>query len=195
MEVAIVNYDVGNIKSIEHCLKRLGVSYKYTSDPQKILSANKVIFPGVGDASYAMKKLKSQNLDKIIPDIKQPLLGICLGMQLMCDSSEEGSTQCLGIIDLNVKKFDSTNVKVPQIGWNNINQLKSNIFKGIDDKEFVYMVHSYYVPESIYTISTSHYGIKYSSAINKNNFYGAQFHPEKSGLVGEKIMKNFIKET
>ena len=141
-----------------------------------------------------MKKLKNQNLDKIIVDIKHPLLGICLGMQLLCKSSEEGDTKCLGIIDSDVKKFDNKNLKVPQIGWNNITELKSKIFKGIKENEFVYMVHSYYVPKSNYTIASSTYGINYSSAINKNNFYGTQFHPEKSGSVGEKIIKNFIEE-
>ena len=194
MKIAIVNYGVGNIMSIEHCLDRLGISHNYTSDPYEILSSSKVIFPGVGDASYAMKKLKNQNLDKIIVDIKHPLLGICLGMQLLCKSSEEGDTKCLGIIDSDVKKFDNKNLKVPQIGWNNITKLKSKIFKGIKENEFVYMVHSYYVPKSNYTIASSTYGINYSSAINKNNFYGTQFHPEKSGSVGEKIIKNFIEE-
>ena len=194
MNVAIVDYGVGNIKSIQHSLDRIGVNHTYTMDKEEIISAEKVVFPGVGDASYAMKKLKNQNLDKIIVDIKHPLLGICLGMQLLCKSSEEGDTKCLGIIDSDVKKFENKNLKVPQIGWNNITGLKSKIFKGIKENEFVYMVHSYYVPKSNYTIASSTYGINYSSAINKNNFYGTQFHPEKSGSVGEKIIKNFIEE-
>jgi glutamine amidotransferase len=162
--------------------------------PEKIISAEKVIFPGVGDASYAMKQLKNQNLDKLIPNLKQPLLGICLGMQLMCTHSEEGDTSCLGIINTTVKKFNSDNNKIPQIGWNNIKNLKTNLFKGVNENEFMYMVHTYYVPKLPYTISESLYDLTYSSAINKDNFYGTQFHPEKSGLIGEKIIKNFISE-
>jgi len=194
MNVAIVDYGVGNIKSIQHSLDRIGVNHIYTMVPEKIISAEKVIFPGVGDASYAMKQLKNQNLDKLIPNLKQPLLGICLGMQLMCTYSEEGDTSCLGIINTTVKKFNSDNNKIPQIGWNNIKNLKTNLFKGINENEFMYMVHTYYVPKSQYTISESLYDLTYYSAINKDNFYGTQFHPEKSGLIGEKIIKNFISE-
>tara|TARA_B100001758_G_scaffold37665_1_gene28915 strand:- start:695 stop:1282 length:588 start_codon:yes stop_codon:yes gene_type:complete len=194
MNVAIVDYGVGNIKSIQHSLDRIGVNHVYTMNPEIIFSAEKVIFPGVGDASYAMKKLKNNNLDKLIPNLKQPLLGICLGMQLMCTYSEEGDTSCLGIIDAEVKKFNSKKNKIPQIGWNNIKNLKTNLFKGIYENEFMYMVHTYYVPKSRFTISESIYGLTYSSAINKDNFYGTQFHPEKSGLIGEKIIKNFINE-
>ena len=194
MNVAIVDYGVGNIKSIQHSLDRIGVNHVYTMDPEIIFSAEKVIFPGVGDASYAMKKLKNNNLDKLIPNLKQPLLGICLGMQLMCTYSEEGDTSCLGIIDADVKKFNSNKNKIPQIGWNNIKNLKTNLFKGVYENEFMYMVHTYYVPKSRFTISESLYGLTYSSAINKDNFYGTQFHPEKSGLIGEKIIKNFISE-
>ena len=194
MNVAIVDYGVGNIKSIQHSLDRIGVNHVYTMNPEIIFSAEKVIFPGVGDASYAMKKLKNNNLDKLIPNLKQPLLGICLGMQLMCTYSEEGDTSCLGIIDAEVKKFNSKKNKIPQIGWNNSKNLKTNLFKGIYENEFMYMVHTYYVPKSRFTISESIYGLTYSSAINKDNFYGTQFHPEKSGLIGEKIIKNFINE-
>ena len=194
MNVAIVDYGVGNIKSIQHSLDRIGVNHIYTMVPEKIISAEKVIFPGVGDASYAMKQLKNQNLDKLIPNLKQPFLGICLGMQLMCNYSEEGDTSCLGIINTRVKKFNSNNNKIPQIGWNNIKNLKTNLFKGITENEFMYFVHTYFVPKSTYTISESSYGLNYSSAINKDNFYGTQFHPEKSGLIGEKIIKNFISE-
>jgi len=194
MNVAIVDYGVGNIKSIQHSLDRIGVNHKYTKDKEEIISAEKVVFPGVGDASYAMKQLKNQNLDKLIPNLKQPFLGICLGMQLMCNYSEEGDTSCLGIINTRVKKFNSNNNKIPQIGWNNIKNLKTNLFKGITENEFMYFVHTYFVPKSTYTISESLYGLNYSSAINKDNFYGTQFHPEKSGLIGEKIIKNFISE-
>ena len=194
MNVAIVDYGVGNIKSIQHSLDRIGVNHTYTKDKEEIISAEKVIFPGVGDASYAMKQLKKQNLDKLIPNLKQPFLGICLGMQLMCNYSEEGDTSCLGIINTSVKKFNSNNNKIPQIGWNNIKNLKTNLFKGITENEFMYFVHTYFVPKSTYTISESSYGLNYSSAINKDNFYGTQFHPEKSGLIGEKIIKNFISE-
>ena len=194
MNVAIVDYGVGNIKSIQHSLDRIGVNHLYTMVPEKIISAEKVVFPGVGDASYAMKQLKNQNLDRLIPNLKQPFLGICLGMQLMCNYSEEGDTSCLGIINTRVKKFNSNNNKIPQIGWNNIKNLKTNLFKGITENEFMYFVHTYFVPKSTYTISESSYGLNYSSAINKDNFYGTQFHPEKSGLIGEKIIKNFISE-
>lgn len=194
MNVAIVDYGVGNIKSIQHSLDRIGVNHTYTMDKEEIISAEKVVFPGVGDASYAMKQLKNQNLDKLIPNLKQPFLGICLGMQLMCNYSEEGDTSCLGIINTSVKKFNSNNNKIPQIGWNNIKNLKTNLFKGITENEFMYFVHTYFVPKSTYTISESSYGLNYSSAINKDNFYGTQFHPEKSGLIGEKIIKNFISE-
>lgn len=194
MNVAIVDYGVGNIKSIQHSLDRIGVNHIYTMAQEEIISAEKVIFPGVGDASYAMRQLKNQNLDKLIPNLKQPFLGICLGMQLMCNSSEEGDTSCLGIINSSVKKFNSNNNKIPQIGWNNIKNLKTNLFKGVNENEFMYFVHTYYVPKSTYTISESSYGLTYSSAINKDNFYGTQFHPEKSGLIGEKIIKNFISE-
>ena len=194
MNVAIVDYGVGNIKSIQHSLDRIGVNHTYTMDKEKIISAEKVVFPGVGDASYAMKQLKNQNLDKLIPNLKQPFLGICLGMQLMCNYSEEGDTSCLGIINTSVKKFNSNNNKIPQIGWNNIKNLKTDLFKGITENEFMYFVHTYFVPKSTYTISESSYGLNYSSAINKDNFYGTQFHPEKSGLIGEKIIKNFISQ-
>ena len=194
MNVAIVDYGVGNIKSIQHSLDRIGVNHTYTMDKEEIISAEKVVFPGVGDASYAMKQLKKQNLDKLIPNLKQPFLGICLGMQLMCNYSEEGDTSCLGIINTSVKKFNSNNNKIPQIGWNNIKNLKTNLFKGIAENEFMYFVHTYFVPKSTYTISESSYGLNYSSAINKDNFYGTQFHPEKSGLIGEKIIKNFISQ-
>ena len=192
MNVAIVDYGVGNINTIQHCLNKFGIIHEYTSDHNKILKSDKVIFPGVGDATYAMNKLKSKGLDKLIVDIKQPLLGICLGMQLLCNYTQEGNTDCLGIIDLDVLKFDSEKEKVPQIGWNNIYDLDSRIFNEINENDFIYMVHSYYVPLSNFTIATTKYGIEYSSAIKKDNFYGTQFLPEKSGLTGETIIKNFL---
>ncbi len=157
----------------------------------KIKNADKVIFPGVGEASSAMKMLRQSGLDTLIPQLKQPVLGICLGMQLMCHSSEEGNTEGLGIFDTNVVKF-SNKVKVPQIGWNEISNLKTDLFKGISEKEHIYLVHSFYAPLSKETIATSDYGLSYSAALAKNNFYGVQFHPEKSSAVGEQILINFL---
>ena len=162
-----------------------------TSDKEVISNSDKVIFPGVGQASSAMKKLQSEGLDLLIPNLKQPVLGICLGMQLMCNFSEEGNTECLKIFNSKVKKFDNS-LKVPQIGWNTIFDLKTSLFNSISEKEYMYLVHSYFVPVISETISTTKYGIDYSTAIKKNNFTGVQFHPEKSGGKGEIILKNFI---
>ena len=190
--LVILNYGAGNIQSIQFALNRLGVEGILSNNYEEILSADKVIFPGVGEASSAMKKLKESGLDKLIPQLKQPVLGICLGMQLMCNFSEEGNTVGLGIFDVNVVKF-SPKVKVPQMGWNTIYNLKSDLFNGISENEFMYLVHSYYVPNSENSIATSNYDVEYCSALQKNNFYGVQFHPEKSGKFGEQILNNFLK--
>lgn len=190
--LVILNYGAGNIQSIQFALQRLGVEGILSSNYEEILSADKVIFPGVGEASSAMKKLKESGLDKLIPQLKQPVLGICLGMQLMCNFSEEGKTEGLGIFDVNVIKF-SPKVKVPQMGWNTIYNLKSDLFNGISENEFMYLVHSYYVPNSENSIATTNYEVEYCSALQKNNFYGVQFHPEKSGKFGEQILSNFLK--
>jgi glutamine amidotransferase len=190
--IVIINYGAGNIQSIKFAIQRLGYEAVLSNDIEEIKAADKVIFPGVGEASSAMKKLKSTGLDKLIPTLKQPVLGICLGMQLMCNYCEEGNTQGLGIFDVDVVKF-SNKVKVPQIGWNEIFNLKSLLFKGISENEFMYLVHSFYVPLNDNAIATTEYGIKYASALQKDNFYGVQFHPEKSSKAGEQILRNFLK--
>tara|TARA_R110000868_G_scaffold238510_1_gene492997 strand:- start:443 stop:1024 length:582 start_codon:yes stop_codon:yes gene_type:complete len=191
MKIVIINYGAGNIQSIKFAIKRLGYEAVLSSDVSEIKNADKVIFPGVGEASSAMKKLRDSGLDKLIPTLKQPVLGICLGMQLMCHSSEEGNTTGLGIFDVDVVKFDSS-VKVPQIGWNQINKLKSNLFHGVTENEHIYLVHSFYAPLCTETIAVCSYGLDYTAALKKDNFYGTQFHPEKSSGVGEKILKNFL---
>ena len=191
MRIAIIDYGAGNIQSVKYALKRLGCKGILTSDKEVISGSDKVIFPGVGQANSAMKKLKSESLNVLIPNLKQPVLGICLGMQLMCDFSDEGNTECLKIFNSKVKKFDNS-LKVPQIGWNTVFDLKTSLFDSISEKEYMYLVHSYFVPVSHETIATSKYGIDYSTAIKKNNFTGVQFHPEKSGGKGEIILKNFI---
>ena len=191
MRIAIIDYGAGNTQSVKYALKRLGCKGVLTSDKEIISSSDKVIFPGVGQASSAMKKLKSKGLDVLIPNLEQPVLGICLGMQLMCNFSEEGDTECLKIFNSKVKKFDNS-LKVPQIGWNTIFDLKTSLFNSISEKEYMYLLHSYFVPVISETISTTKYGIDYSTAIKKNNFTGVQFHPEKSGGKGEVVLKNFI---
>lgn len=192
MKIVIINYGAGNIQSILFAIERLGYTAVLTNNPEEIQVADKVIFPGVGEASYAMQKLKESGLDNLIPTLKQPVLGICLGMQLMCQHSEEGNTDGLGIFDANVIRF-STQVKVPQMGWNQIYNLKSPLFEGINDNEYMYLVHSYYVPNCSEAIANTNYDVEYASALQKNNFYGTQFHPEKSGDVGEQILANFLK--
>ena len=191
MKLVIINYGAGNIKSIQFAFKRLGYDAILSNNPDEIKAADKVIFPGVGEASSAMKMLKESGLDTLIPTLKQPVLGICLGMQLMCKSSEEGSTKGLGIFDVDVKRFNNT-VKVPQMGWNTITDLKSDLFKGIKNQEFMYSVHSFYAENCKESIATTTYSIDFTSALKHNNFYGVQFHPEKSSTAGEQILKNFI---
>ncbi len=172
-------------------MKRLGYEAILSDDPEEIKAADKVIFPGVGEASSAMRKLRASGLDTLVPQLKQPVLGICLGMQLMCNYSEEGDTKGLGIFDTDVVRFNH-GVKVPQIGWNQIESLKSPLFNEVNEKEYIYLVHSYYVPVMAQTIAQSSYGVEYSTALHKDNFYGTQFHPEKSSVVGEKILMNFL---
>ncbi|RKN81003.1 imidazole glycerol phosphate synthase subunit HisH [Ulvibacterium marinum] len=191
MKIVIINYGAGNIQSIRFAIQRLGYEAILSNDPKDIQAADKVIFPGVGEASSAMKKLRASGLDNLIPNLKQPVLGICLGMQLMCNSSEEGSTEGLGIFDVDVVRF-SNRVKVPQIGWNEISNLKSDLFKGIGEKEYIYLVHSYYAPICNDTIAVSEYELNYSAALGRANFYGTQFHPEKSSDGGERILQNFL---
>ena len=191
MKIVIINYGAGNIQSIQFSLQRLGYEGILSNNIDEIQSADKVIFPGVGEASSAMKKLRDSVLDKIIPNLKQPVLGICLGMQLMCNSSEEGNTKGLGIFDIDIIKF-SNKVKVPQMGWNNIYNLKSSLFAGISENEYMYLVHSFYAPKCAEAIAFTNYETEYSSALQKNNFYGVQFHPEKSGKIGEQILFNFL---
>ncbi len=192
MELAIIKYNAGNIRSVLFALERIGVAAEVTDDPEKIRSADRVIFPGVGEASTAMRYLQDKKLDQVIRDLTQPVLGICLGMQLLCQYSEENNVDCLGIFDCNVKRFSDPNTKVPQVGWNNISQLKGPLFSGIKENEFVYFVHSYYVELCENTIATTTYGSDFCSAIAKNNFHGVQFHPEKSAGAGEIILKNFL---
>jgi len=192
MKLVIVNYGAGNIKSIQFAFKRLGIDAVLSKNPEDIKAADKVIFPGVGEASSAMGMLKHSGLDDLIPKLTQPVLGICLGMQLMCNHSEEGNTKGLGIFDVNVKRFSNA-VKVPQMGWNTVKNIKSDLFKGINEGEFMYLVHSYYAENCAEAIATSDYEFEYASALENGNFYGVQFHPEKSSIAGEQLLKNFIK--
>jgi imidazole glycerol-phosphate synthase subunit HisH len=206
MKIIIVKYNAGNIQSVLYALERIGIDAVVTDDHQQISSAEKVIFPGVGEASTAMRYLKERGLDKVLRELKQPVLGICLGMQLMCRYSEENDTDCLGIFEEEVKKFvprvsneqpmqedQSTVLKVPQIGWNTIYDLRSGLFAGINDNSYCYFVHAYYAALGRHTIATTDYVQPYSSGLHKDNFYGVQFHPEKSAGVGEQILTNFCK--
>ena len=209
MEVVIIDYNAGNIRSVENALKRLSVEPVITADKQLIRHADKVIFPGVGEAATTMSFLQERELDVLIKSLTQPVLGICLGMQLMCRYSEEGATNCLGIFDTEAKRFESLRHedKVPHMGWNTIYNLQNNmkvvdggmkpgscLFKGVADNSYVYFVHSYYVPVNDYTVATTDYIQPFSAAIQKDNFFATQFHPEKSGSIGEQILKNFLFE-
>lgn len=190
-KIAIIDYGAGNIQSVLFSLERLGFTATVTNDWNTIKAADKVIFPGVGEARYAMQKLTESGLDVLIPTLKQPFLGICLGMQLLCNATEEGNTMGLGVFNVNVVRF-SNQVKVPQMGWNTIYNLKSPLFEGIKPHEYMYLVHSFYAPICSEAIATTHYEMEYASALQKNNFYGVQFHPEKSGRFGEQILFNFL---
>jgi len=194
MNTVIIQYNAGNIQSVLYALERIGMTAVVTDDPSLIQSADKVILPGVGEASTAMQYLKERNLDVLIAELKQPVLGICLGMQLMCRYSEENNTPCLGIFDEQVQKFITTEptLKIPQMGWNTICDLKSDLFTSVPENSFAYFVHGYYAAIGVNTIAKTDYIQTYSAALQKNNFYGVQFHPEKSALVGEQIIRNFI---
>ncbi|MFP5040263.1 imidazole glycerol phosphate synthase subunit HisH [Parasediminibacterium sp. JCM 36343] len=195
--IVIIKYNAGNIQSVLYALERIGGAATVTDDHEAIMAADKVIFPGVGEASSAMNSLKENNLDAVIKNLKQPVLGICVGMQLLCAFSEENDTPCLGILEQPVKLFkpnmDEQGIKVPQIGWNTIYNLQSPLMAGLEEDSYCYFVHSYYVPLSPYTIATTNYVQPYSAAFHKDNFYGLQFHAEKSAKVGEQILRNFIK--
>lgn len=191
MNVVIVDYGAGNIQSVLFALERQGVKALLSHDLEVIEKADKVIFPGVGHAAAAMEKLQASGVDQLLPQLTQPVLGICLGMQLMCHLSEEGNTKGLGIFDVEVKAFEAK-LKVPHIGWNTIAQLKTPLFNGIEENAYIYMVHSYYAALSSETIAICQYHIPYSAALAKNNFFGTQFHPEKSSAVGNKILENFL---
>jgi imidazole glycerol-phosphate synthase subunit HisH len=190
--IAILKYNAGNIKSVRNALNRLGYDSIITDDPQKLIGADKVIFPGVGEAGSAMQYLRERGLDKTIISLKQPVLGICLGLQLMCRHSEEADTQCLGIFDSDVKLFPPVD-KIPHMGWNNFLTLKGDLFKGVTLDDDVYYVHSYYPEISPYTSATCDYILPFSAAMQKENFYATQFHPEKSAGIGEIILQNFLK--
>lgn len=194
MEVAIIKYNAGNIYSVSYALKRLGIEATITADPELLHKADKVIFPGVGEAQTTMEYLKEHKLDSIIKDLKQPVLGICLGMQLMCRYSEEGNADCLGIFDTNVKRFipQKHEDKVPHMGWNTITNTKEGLFNKQLENQFVYFVHSFYVPVNEFTAATTDYIHPFSASLHKDNFYATQFHPEKSGQVGEVILNNFL---
>jgi imidazole glycerol-phosphate synthase subunit HisH len=192
MSVVIIKYNAGNVQSVQYALQRIGVEAVVTDDATVIRSASKVIFPGVGHARSAMQYLREKELDKLIISLQQPVLGICVGLQLLCRYSQEGDTECLGVFDTDVKLFEPGSSKVPQMGWNNIYNLQSVLFNGLNEKAFVYNVHSYYAALSDQTIATTDYILPYSAALQKNNFYAVQFHAEKSGAVGETILKNFI---
>ena len=194
MKVSIVKYYAGNIFSVINAVKRLGIEPLWTDNADELTSSDCVIFPGQGEARNAMGYLKSRNLDTLIADLKQPVLGICIGQQLLCKHSEEGDTDCIGIFPIDVKRFQPTKheQKVPAMGWNSIYDLKSPLFNGLTERDYVYFVHSYYCEMCDYTAATADYILPYSAALQKDNFFATQFHPEKSGVVGHKILSNFI---
>jgi len=198
MNIVIIKYNAGNIESVNNALNRLGINAEITGDPDKIRNADKVIFPGVGEASTTMEYLRKHKLDELIVSLKQPVLGICLGLQLMCSHSEEGDTTCLGIFDEKVKRFipkpgEEFVTKVPHMGWNAVYNLKSNLFSSDLENEYVYFVHSFYAGLGEHTAANCNYIEPFSAALQKDNFYATQFHPEKSGKVGAAILQNFLK--
>lgn len=192
--IAIIDYEMGNLRSVGNALDRLGAEWKLTADPAEIHAASKVILPGVGNDAEAMARLRERGLCDVIRDLRRPVLGICVGMQVMCRHSEEGDVDCLGIFDAKVRRFpDEDGLKVPHVGWNSFNNIESKLLKGIEKGAYVYYVHSYYAPLCPDTIATTRYGsTMFSAALKYENFYGTQFHPEKSGEVGERILKNFL---
>ena len=194
MKVAVVKYDAGNIRSVDYALKRLGVEAVITADKEILQSADKVIFPGGGEAGTTMNHLKATGLDELIKNLRQPVFGICLGMQLMCRHSEEGEVDCLNIFDVDVKRFvpQKHEDKVPHMGWNTIGKTNSKLFEGFTEEEFVYFVHSFYVPVCDFTAAETDYIHPFSAALHKDNFYATQFHPEKSGKTGERVLRNFL---
>ena len=193
MKVALIKYNAGNIQSVLYALERIGIAAEVTDDHDEIRSADKVLFPGVGEARSAMQSLQEKNLDRLIKELKQPVLGICVGMQLLCRHSEERDTRGLGVFDVAVKRFPATpGLKIPQTGWNTIYDVQTGLFTGISDNSYIYYVHSYYAELSEWTIARSEYSIEYSAALHKDNFYGVQFHTEKSAGTGEQILRNFI---
>ncbi|HPH16491.1 MAG TPA: imidazole glycerol phosphate synthase subunit HisH [Bacteroidales bacterium] len=194
MQVAIVKYNAGNIQSVSYALNRLGIEPIITNNPDELYAADKIIFPGVGEASSAMAYLRNSGLDKVLVELKQPFLGICFGMQLMCKHSEEGNVDCLGIFDVAVKRFPSSDeYKIPHMGWNTIHSHKGTLVKNIPEQSFVYFVHSYYAELNTHSTTTCDYIVPFSAGIEKDNFFAFQFHPEKSGEVGAKILENFIR--
>lgn len=195
MKVAIIKYNAGNIFSVVNAVKRLGVEPVWTDDAEIIRSADHVIFPGQGEASTAMEYLRSRNLDTLIRDLRQPVLGICIGQQLLCQHSEEGDTDCIGVFPINVRKFkaETHEQKIPAMGWNSLYNLRTPLFDGLKERDYVYFVHSYYCEKCEFTAAEADYILPYSAALQRDNFYATQFHPEKSGSVGEKIIENFLK--
>jgi glutamine amidotransferase len=195
-EIAIVKYNAGNVQSVLYALKRLGKTAVWTDDPDTIRNATRVIFPGVGEASSAMSHLRERGLDTVIRDLKQPVLGICLGLQLFCSHSEENDTACMGIFDVEVKKFSNLGVphllKVPHMGWNTLQDLRGPLFEGISAGEYVYFVHSFFAENNKAAVATTEYGAPFASALQRDNFYAVQFHPEKSGGTGQRILHNFL---
>jgi len=193
MEIAIIKYNAGNVASVMYALDRIGQKYKWTDDPEEIKNADKVIFPGVGEASTAMAYLKEKGLDTLIKGLKQPVLATCIGMQLLCKHSEEGNVDCIGVFDVEVKKFQSKDLKIPHVGWNSITVKGDNpLMEGLNEDEFVYFVHSFYAPVNVYTTAVCEYVLPFSAMLHKDNFYAAQFHAEISGKAGEQILKNFL---
>jgi glutamine amidotransferase len=193
MEIAIIKYNAGNVASVMYALDRIGQKYQWTDDPEQIKKADKVIFPGVGEASTAMTYLKEKGLDTLIKGLNQPVLATCIGMQLLCKHSEEGNVDCIGVFDVDVKKFQSKDLKIPHVGWNSITAKGENpLMKGLKEEEFVYFVHSFYAPVNAYTTAVCEYVQPFSAMLHKDNFYAAQFHAEISGKAGEQILKNFL---
>jgi glutamine amidotransferase len=193
MEIAIIKYNAGNVQSVMYALDRIGVKYRWTDDEKTIQSADKVIFPGVGEASTAMAYLREKGLDQLIPSLKQPVLATCIGMQLLCKESEENNTTCMGVFDVSVKRFVSTDLKIPHVGWNSIQAQGENaLMQGLKKEEYVYFVHSYFAPLNPYTTAVCDYTQPFSAMLQKDNFYAAQFHAEISGMAGQKIIQNFL---